>query len=243
MVRRRARSVKERDVVASRDGMMEPMRRTTTSRRSAVLLCAVIAAVAGCASSAGSAAPSGPAGASPSTRAARSQAAATPGTSPATPRPSSSSNLVIPHENPALEALLPDEVDGARLTKLSVGPVSSVGNAGAQGVKDLAKRIGDGSNNFGLAYAGDPAGKFNLFLLKVDGADSSALLTNFAQMTLAETLGGKAQAANLGGRDLVHIIDPVSDIGDVWFYAKDDSLFGVQAGSPEDATKLLALLP
>jgi hypothetical protein len=225
--------------------MMAPMRRTPMSRTSAVLLGAVIVAVAvaACASSAGSPPASGPAESSTSAPAARSQAASTPGTSPATPRPSSSSGLVIPHEDAALEALLPDAVEGVELTKLSVGPVSSTGVAGAQGVKDLAKRIGDGSNNFGLAYAGDPAGKFNLFALKVVGADSSALLTNFAQMTLAETVGGKAEAAHLGDRDLVHIVDPVSTIGDVWFYAKGDTLFGVQAGSPEAATKLLALLP
>jgi len=139
--------------------------------------------------------------------------------------------------------MLPDAVDGATLTKLSVGPVSSIGVSGAQGIKDVAKKIGDGSNNFGLAYAGDPAGKFNLFALQIAGADSSALLTNFAQMTLAETVGGKVESDHLGDRDLVHIIDPVSDIGDVWFYANGDTLFGVQAGSPADATKLLALLP
>jgi hypothetical protein len=222
--------------------MMAPMRRTAISRCSAVLLGAVIVAVAACTFSGGSP-PASAAGASPSTLAGRSGAAPTPGTNRATPGPSSSSGLAIPHEYPALEAMLPDEVDGATLTKLSVGPVSSIGVSGAQGIKDVAKKIGDGSNNFGLAYAGDPAGKFNLFALQIAGADSSALLTNFAQMTLAETVGGTAESDHLGDRDLVHIIDPVSDIGDVWFYANGDTLYGVQAGSPADATKLLALLP
>ena len=155
---------------------------------------------------------------------------------------SPSQALVIPHEDPELEALLPDEVDGIALTKLSVGPVSSIGVSGAQRIKDAAKAIGDGSGEFGLAYAGDPGGTFNLFALQIPGADSSALLTQFAQMTLAETVGGKVEAANLGGRDLVHVIDPVSSIGDVWFYAEGDTLLGVQAGSPEQATDLLALL-
>ena len=47
----------------------------------------------------------------------------------------------------------------------------------------------------------------------------------------------------LGGRSVVHVTQPDSVIGDVWFYAKDDTLYGVQAGSPDAATRLLALLP
>ena len=173
---------------------------------------------------------------------------ATPG--PATPAPpsqppasgSANPGFVIPHDDPGLEALLPNDIDGTALLKLSVGPVSSLGVAGAQGLKDVADEIGDGSGNFGLAYAGDPAGEFNLFALRIPGAESSELATQFAQMTLAETLGGSVESAELGGRDVVHIVDPVSQIGDVWFYAEGDTLFGVQAGSAGDATDLLALL-
>jgi hypothetical protein len=189
-----------------------------------------------------------PAGSSSSTGPAPRPAIATPG--PATQAPGSqppaggspTPGFVIPHDDPGLEALLPSEVDGTALLKLSVGPVSSLGVAGAQGLKDVADEIGDGSGNFGLAYAGDPAGAFNLFALRIPGAESSELLTQFAQMTLAETLGGKVESAELGGRDLVHVIDPVSEIGDVWFYAKGDTLLGVQAGSASEATDLLALL-
>ena len=149
---------------------------------------------------------------------------------------------MTPHDDPALEALLPDEVDGTKLLKLSVSPISTAGAAGAQAMKALATRIGDGSGSFGLAYAGDPGGAFNLFALHIPGADGSALLTQFAQMTLAETVGGSVEAAHLGDRDVVHVVDPVSEIGDVWFYANDDTLLGVQAGSATQATELLALL-
>jgi hypothetical protein len=187
-----------------------------------------------------------PASSSPSSSAsAAAPSTAVPSASPsaiASPRPSPSVALVIPHEDTKLEAMLPDEVDGAKLTKLSVGP-SSKTDAGAQGIADVAKQIGDGSNKFGLAYAGDPAGKFNLFALQIQGAAPSALATSFAQMTLADTPGGKAEASHLGGRDVVHIIDQLSQIGDVWFYVKGDTLYGVQAGSPDKATTLLGLLP
>jgi hypothetical protein len=209
----------------------------------AVLACLVLA-VAACGSAAGTPAPGGSqALASPGGPAPAPAVTPTPATRSPSPRPSPSQKLVVPHDDPELEKLLPDKVDGKTLMKISVGPVSSVGVSGAQGIKDAAKLIGDGSGNFGLAYAGDPDGKFNLFTLHINGAKPGPLLTIFTQMTLAETPGGKAESATLGGRSLVHVIDPTSQIGDVWFYAIGDTLYGVQAGSPEQATKLLAMLP
>jgi hypothetical protein len=205
-----------------------------------LLLGAVVAIVAlGACTSSGSpaASPSIAGSPQPSVAIAPSGPARTPGTSPATPRPS----VAIPHDDPALEALLPDEVDGTKLLKLSVSPISTRA-AGAQGMETLAERIGDGSGSFGLAYAGDPGGDFNLFALHIPGADSSDLLTQFSQMTLAETVGGSVEAATLGDRDVVHVVDPVSEIGDVWFFADGDTLLGVQAGSATQAAKLIALI-
>jgi hypothetical protein len=217
--------------------MMVPM----TSRPVAAFASLACAALLVACGSAAAPAPAGSLAAVP-TPSPLASSTPSPSRSPS-PRPSPTLKLVIPHEDPGLEKLLPDTVDGKTLMKLSVGPVSSLGVAGAQGVKDAAKQIGDGSGNFGLAYAGDPDGKFNLFALRIPGAESSALLTSFAQMTLAETPGGKAESATLGGRSVVHIIDPTNDLGDVWFYAIGDTLYGVQAGSATEATKLLALLP
>src|SRR5262245_56483415 len=180
----------------------------------AVLACLVLA-VAAC-GSAGATAPAqalaSPGGPAPAPATTPSP---TPPSHSPSPRPSPSQKLVVPHDDPDLEKLLPDKVDGKTLMKISVGPVSSVGVSGAQGIKDAAKLIGDGSGNFGLAYAGDPDGKFNLFTLHINGAKPSPLLTSFTQMTLAETPGGKAESATLGGRSLVHVIDPTSQIGDV----------------------------
>ena len=216
--------------------MMVPMR----SLPAALAMVAAAVLVAACGSSATPAPAGSLAAVQPSATASPTPAG---GAKSPSPRPTPSPKLVVPHDDPELEKLLPATVDGATLMKLSVGPVSSVGVGGAQGIKDAAKQIGDGSGNFGLAYAGDPDGKFNLFALHIPGADSSALLTSFAQMTLAETPGGKVESANLGGRSLVHVIDPTSQIGDVWFYAIGDTLYGVQAGTATQATKLLALLP
>ncbi len=125
-----------------------------------------ILAIAGCGSGSGSA---------PSATTAGSAPISSPGSTSLAPSPSS--NLVLPHEDPALEARLPDSVDGNTLFKLSVGPVSSVGNEGAEPVKKLASEIGDGTGNFGLAFANDPtatADPFNYFALRIPGAPTRA---------------------------------------------------------------------
>ena len=94
------------------------------------------------------------------------------------------------------------------------------------------------------AYAGDPDEKFNLFALRVPGADPSKLATQFAQMTYAETIGGRVEASTLGGRNVVHVIDPYSEIGDVWFYVDDttETLLGVQTKTATKAAALLELI-
>ena len=160
------------------------------------------------------------------------------------------SGLALPHDDPELEARLPDEVDGTTLLKLSVGPVSSAGNVGAEPVRALAREIGDGSGNFGLAFANDPTTAsdparppWNIFALRVPGADSAELLEQYTGLTVADTPGSETDAVRLGEKDVVHITQPGNPIGDVWIYTLDDTLFGVQAGSETDATGLLELLP
>jgi hypothetical protein len=157
---------------------------------------------------------------------------------------SPSSNLVLPHDDPALEARLPDEFDGKPLFKISVGPVSSVNNPGAEPVKALVDEIGDQTGDFGLAFANDPTvGTYNYFALRIPGADSTKLVERYAALTVADTRGAESESVTLAGKQVTHVTAPGNPIGDVWFYAIGDSLFGVQAGSPEQAAELLALLP
>lgn len=160
--------------------------------------------------------------------------------------PSPSSNLVLPHEDPALEARLPDSVEGNKLFKLSVGPVSSVGNEGAEPVKKLVSEIGDGTGNFGLAFANDPtatADPFNYFALRVPGAPTAQLVDRYAALTVADTRGAESEQVTVAGKQVTHVTAPGNPIGDVWFYAIGDTLFGVQARSAEKAAALVALLP
>ena len=154
------------------------------------------------------------------------------------------SGLALPHDDPDLEARLPDEVDGVELLKLSVGPVSSAGNLGAEPVRALAREIGDGSGNFGLAFANDAANpQWNIFALRIPGADAAELLEQYTGLTVADAPGSETDAVRLAEKDVVHITQPGNPIGDVWIYTLDDTLFGVQAGSDVEAARLLEVLP
>lgn len=171
-------------------------------------------------------------------------ASTTPGDVPASAAPSLlPSGLVLPHEDPDLEARLPDSVDGVPMRKLSVGPISSAGNVGAEATRALADEIGDGSGNFSLAYADTAAGGFNVFALRIPGASTDELVERYTALTVADRPGAETDQLTLAGKTVVHVSAPGNPIGDDWFYAVGDTLFGVQAGSEADAEKLLALLP
>lgn len=209
-------------------------------RITSLALLALIAtvAVAGCDTGSGSLAPADTAGtatASPSTPPISSSG-------PKSLAPSPSSGLVLPHADPALEALLPAEFEGKPLTKFSVDPISAA--AGGESIGAMAKAIGDGSGNFGLAYASNPTDPtFNIIALRVPGAESAALAEGFAALLIQDTRGAEADQVTLGGKPVTHVTAPDSSLGDNWFYAKGDTLFGVQASTPDRAEALLKLLP
>ncbi|HEV8545141.1 MAG TPA: hypothetical protein VGQ64_02510 [Candidatus Limnocylindrales bacterium] len=226
----------------ARDPDDRPAARAASLVRLAVTGLAVAALLmAGCGATA-TVAPSVAGSASVGPSAAGSTGSAAAGSGSAAP--STSIDPRFPHDDPGLEDRLPDEVDGQPLTKFSVGPISAAGNVGAEPVRTLVKQIGDGSGNFGLAYASDPKlPTFNLFALRVPGASSEDLINGYTGLTVAEEPSSTTDRVTLAGKSVTQVIAPSNPLGDVWFYALDDTLFGVQAGSPEMAAKLLALLP
>ena len=209
----------------------------------AVLALIAALAVAGCDTGSGSSAPADTAG----TAIASPSAPPTSSSGPKSLAPSPSAGLVLPHEDPALEARLPNKFEGKKLFKLSVGPISSAGNEGAEPVKKLADEIGDKTGNFSLAFANDPtatdAAVFNYFALRIPGAPSAQLVEKYAALTVADTRGAESEQVTMAGKEVTHVTAPGNPIGDVWIYAIGDTLFGVQAHSPEQAAALLAQLP
>lgn len=217
------------------------------SVKSLVVGILLVLTIAACATGASTAAPSQDRVASPSVGSDASGPFGSPSPDASASRPSPSSNLVLPHEDLDLEARLPDEFEGRKLFKLSVGPISSAGNEGAEPVKKLASEIGDGTGNFSLAFANDPtaadAAVFNYFALRIPGAPSPQLVEKYAALTVADTRGAESEQLTVAGKQVTHVTAPGNPIGDVWIYAVDDTMFGVQAHSPEQAAALLALLP
>jgi hypothetical protein len=206
----------------------------------ALTIALAIALVAGCGSAAGSASASASLAPSVAPSVAVSPAATASSSGPAP----SASVVALPHDDAALEGRLPSAVNGSPLVVFSVGPITVAGNPGADPVKDLAKALGDGSGNFGLAFANDPTSPtFNFFALRVPGAETDALLTRYGELTVADTAGATSESVALGGKQVMHVTSPGNPIGDVWIYAIDDTVFGVQAGSADQASELLALLP
>ena len=213
-------------------GWMGVIWRGVRNRRTSIVVLAAALTMAGCGGSSASA-PAG--GATPSP-------APDSSSGPASPAPSPSSNLVVPHADPELEALLPSEFEGRPLTKLSVDPITSA--TGGEAIAALAKEVGDGSGNFSLAYASNPGDpSFNLIALRAPGAESVALAEGFAALLIQDTRGAEAEQVNLAGKGVTHVTAPGNAIGDAWFYAKGDTVFAVQAGSPEKAEALLMVLP
>ncbi|HEU4920386.1 MAG TPA: hypothetical protein VFT20_11655, partial [Candidatus Limnocylindrales bacterium] len=101
----------------------------------------------------------------------------------------------------------------------------------------------DGSGNFSLAYADTAAGGFNVFALRIPGASTDELVERYTALIVADRPGAETDQLTLAGKTVVHVSAPGNPIGDDWFYAVGDTLFGVQAGSEADAEKLLAVLP
>ena len=216
------------------------------SPRRRALLVATLTAIAAIVAACGPGGGSGPASVAPTDASATSAPAtsAPSAASSGSAGPSPSTALALPHDDPTLEAELPDEFDGAKLFKLSVGPISSAGNAGAEPIRELADELGDGSGNFSLAFANDPASPtYNLFALRVPGADTTDLLEAYTGLTVADAAGSETDQLTLGGKSVINVTAPNNPIGDVWFYAVGDTLYGVQAGSEADAEELIALLP
>ena len=206
------------------------------------LIALALALAAGCGSAAGSPSPSASVAASIAPSVAASTA---PSMAPSVSAPAASVGADgLPHDDPDLEARLPSVVDGSPLAVFSVGPLTVAGNPGADPIKDLAKELGDGSGNFGLAFANDPSTPtFNLFALRVPGATSGELLARYGLLTVADTAGATSETVTLGGKEVLHVTSPGNEIGDVWIYATGDTVFGVQAGSADQAGALLVLLP
>lgn len=198
------------------------------------------------------AAPSSPASASPSAASASPSSSEAPSGSslPSIALPSGSGafpSFSLPHEDPALEAVLPSSINGAQLQKGSfkgAGFVQGAGNNAKQ-FTDFLGALGKSPNDVSFAIAVDMSGQFqgSVGAFRVAGADQGQLLTAFTAAAKQGTSGAQVTQANVGGKDVTKIVDPTDTAGAQYVYGKGDTLFLAQAKDDATAATVLQALP
>jgi hypothetical protein len=212
-------------------------KRTTGLSLAAIALIGLLAA---CGSTASSSAASAPA----------SQAASAAPSEAASEAPSSEPSFdigsfalpsfVLPSNAKDLEALLPNELCGATVQKLSFAGADFEGMADpefAATLSGLGKTAADVSMAIAapLAASGCAAGVF-----RINGADTGRLQEVFLQA--AEDEGSTYTSGSLGGKN-VSIITASGETGKQYVYFKGDAVFFAQAPDDAAAGEILAALP
>jgi hypothetical protein len=205
----------------------------------------VAAAVMGCA---GTASESPGASQSVTTTQAVTTAAVTTAattTEPATTAAVSSSlGFELPHNAAELEALLPDKIGTATLTKLSWSGQDFVNaNTGSPELKTWLQSLGKSLSDVSAAAAFDITGGTSIFAFRVNGVDHTTLFTAFQQAAIKsgetptpytnQTVGGKQVA-----------VAPANSAEETnYVYGVADLIFIVSAKDPATAAEALSKLP
>ncbi|MEP7082051.1 MAG: hypothetical protein ABI841_03635 [Chloroflexota bacterium] len=155
----------------------------------------------------------------------------------------------LPGSAPELEALLPDEIDGAETVKFSMGGAELMADEEGSGVDPefiaFLERLGAQPDDISIAFAfsfteaGDSAG---IGAFRVEGASSDELEREF--MATMETEGEVDwQSANLAGKDVMTAADPDTEGNILYIYTVGDIVFFVTTPDEAVATELLGTLP
>jgi hypothetical protein len=214
-----------------------------------VVSAALAVAVVACGGGASPSVNDGPVGSAPGPAA--STAAGTPASSEGAGAPSVTSvpsltPITTQHADPALEALLPAEVDGIAMQRSSYKLSEMLDAGGDRATIDafltsIGKSEADGSS----ATAADPTNKMGggILALKVNGADPAVLLPAIVSLEKADLgAGATTREATVGGKN-VTVVSIGSGVNDTeWIYGRGDVVFVVHASDEALATKFLQAL-
>ena len=202
----------------------------------AALLSIVLAAC----SSAGTA--TAPASASPSpTATPTAEPTPTDSAAAGTPNPLASFDF---NQDKALEGLLPDSVGDLSLTKYSVKGAEFFSGAGTDpAFKDFLDRVHAQPDDVSAAFAGDQANTLSLLALRIAGASTDDLKTEFRR-AMEESSSTKVDLseATVGGKSVLTGFDPDQN-SNVYFYVTGDVLFFVTTTDKAVAEAALQKLP
>jgi hypothetical protein len=177
-----------------------------------------------------------PSAAAPS-EAAASQAAASEGAFP---------SFLLPSDAKELEALIPDTICGAKVTKTSMKGADIFSNGDDPTISAVLSSLGktpaDVSAAAAFVLSGDsPCG---VFIFRIQGADEGKLRDIFKQ--LADKEGTKYSDASIGGKSVEKVEPDPGESGLSKFqyaYVKGDGLISVAADTEAHAADIISQLP
>jgi len=158
-------------------------------------------------------------------------------------------SFALPSGDKALEARLPNSINGVTLQKYSIaGPdfLTDPSSAGASDLNAALTALGKSPSDVGVAVASDPSGQLDLTLgaFQIVGTDSGALLNAFVNATKNETPGAVVTTTSVGGKNVTEITNPEqSDTGSIAIYVNGDTLFFAQSSDSTLLATGIAALP
>jgi hypothetical protein len=177
--------------------------------------------------------------------------ASLPGESPAgvpTDGAGESAGPSLPSGAAELEALIPDEVGGVTLQKLSMrGTEFANSGSATEEAQDFLRRLGvdteDVSVAVGFGASPDGASTVAVFIFKAEGADSGRLRETFkAAMDAEQDQPLQWESVTVGGKQVERAVAPQNN-GQVNIYVAGDTLYFVATTHEEDAADILGGLP
>ena len=158
-------------------------------------------------------------------------------------------SFALPSGDKALEARLPDSINGVTFQKYSIAGPDFLNDPSSPGASDLnaaLTALGKSPSDVGVAVAADPSGQIDLTLgaFQIVGTDSGALINAFVNATKNETPGAVVTTASVGGKNVTEITNPEqADQGPIAIYANGDTLFFAQSADPALLATGIAALP
>ncbi|MEP6680903.1 MAG: hypothetical protein ABJB65_05430 [Chloroflexota bacterium] len=160
-------------------------------------------------------------------------------TSSGTPNPLASFNF---NQDKALEGLLPDKVGALALTKFSVQGAEFLSSSTPE-FKDFLTRVGATPDDVSVASATDQQSTLQILALRVAGADSDKLKTEFRTAIEDQaTTPIKLTEETVGGKSVLAGFDPDQQ-KNVYFYVVSDVLIFVSTTDKPTAEAALQELP
>jgi hypothetical protein len=149
------------------------------------------------------------------------------------------------HGAPDLEALLPRQLGGQQLQVVSFtgDTFMNMGNTGDQSFKDFLDRLGAEPKDISVAIAaaaGDTSSSVTVF--RARGTDQSQLENEF-ESVIQEDASGKLtwRDETIGGKSVKTTTKP--EEGNLYMYAKGDTIFVVMTTDASVAEEALSQLP